>query len=52
MVVKKKVDKSKWQLANNKMEKDTKRFMESLNHNPNWLNTITIEIDKFLIDPE
>ena len=26
--------------------------MESLNHNPNWLKTIIIEIDKFLIDCE
>ena len=26
--------------------------MEYLNHDPNWLNKITIEIDKFLIDRE
>ena len=26
--------------------------MESLNHNPNWLKTITTEIDKFLINCE
>ena len=26
--------------------------MESLNHYPNWLKTITIEIYKFLIDSE
>ena len=34
------------------MEKGTKNYVESLNHNPNWLKKITIEIDKFLIDCE
>ena len=34
------------------MEKETKHYVESLNHDPNWLKTITIEIDKFLIDWE
>ena len=34
------------------MEKDTKHYVESFNHDPNWLKKITIEIDKFLIDRE
>ena len=34
------------------MEKLTKHYIESLNRNPNWLKTITIEIDKLLIDCE
>ena len=34
------------------MEKDNKHYMKSLNQDPNWLDMITIEIDKFLIDPE
>ena len=34
------------------MEKENKHYVQSLNHNPNWLNTITIEINKFLIDHE
>ena len=34
------------------MEKENKHYMESLNHDPNWLDMITIEIDKFLIDRE
>ena len=34
------------------MERETKHYVESLNHDPNWLNTITIEIDKFLINHE
>ena len=34
------------------MEKETKHYVEYLNHDPNWLKTITTEIDKFLIDRE
>ena len=34
------------------MEKDTKHYVESLNHNSKWLKTITIEIDKFPINRE
>ena len=30
------------------MGKETKYYVEYLNHDPNWLKTITIEIDKFL----
>ena len=50
--VKNKVDKTKGQLAGDIMEKETKHYVESLNHNTNWLNKITIEIDKFLINSE
>ena len=32
------------------MENETKHYVESLNHDPNWLKTITIEINKFLFD--
>ena len=34
------------------MEKETKNYVESLNHDPNWLKTAIIEIYKFLIDRE
>ena len=34
------------------MEKETKHYVESLNHDPNWLKKISIEIDKFLINSE
>ena len=34
------------------MEKETKHYVEYLNHNPKWLKMITIEIDKFLINSE
>ena len=31
------------------MEKETNEYVEYLNHNPNWLKTITIEIDNLLV---
>ena len=48
----KKLDKIKGRFAGDKMEKYTKNYVESLNHDPKLLKTITIEIDKFLIDCE
>ena len=45
----KKVEKTKRLLSGYDMEKETKHNVEYLNHNPNWLNTITIEIYKFLV---
>ena len=47
-----KIDKTKGRLAGDEMEKETKHYVEYLNHDPNWLKTITIEIDKFLINCE
>ena len=34
------------------MEKETKNYVDSLNHYPNWLKTINIEIDMLIIDRE
>ena len=34
------------------MEKETKHYVEYLNHDPNWLKMITIEIYKLIIDRE
>ena len=34
--VNKKLDDTKRQLADDKMEKDNKNYVESLNHDPNW----------------
>ena len=48
----KKLDKTKRRLTGGEMEKETKNYLESLNHNPNWLKMITIEIDNFLIKHE
>ena len=50
--VNKKLDKTKGRLAGGEMEKETNNYVESLNHDPNWLKTITIEIDNFLINRE
>ena len=47
-----KLDKTKGQLAGDEMEKETKHYVEYLNHDPNWLKKISIEIDKFLINCE
>ena len=49
---KEKVDKTKGQIVGDEIEKETKHYVESLNHNPKWFNTITIEIYKFLINRE
>ena len=49
---KKKLDKTKGRLIGNEMENETKHYVESLNHDPNWLKAINIEIDNFLIDRE
>ena len=48
--VNKKLEKNKGRLAGNEMEKETKHYVESFNHTPNWLKTIIIEINKFLIN--
>ena len=50
--VNKKLEEAKGQLAGYEMEKETKHYVESLNHNPKWLKKISIEIDKFLINRE
>ena len=47
-----KVDKTKVQLTGDEMENETKNYLEYLNNNTNWLKTITIEIDMFLINSE
>ena len=46
--VRKKIDETKRQLAGDEIEKETKNYVEYLNHDPNWLKTIIIEIDKLL----
>ena len=50
--VKTKIDETKRQLAGNEMEKETKHYVEYINHKPNWLKKMSIEIDKFLINGE
>ena len=50
--VKKKLDKTKGQLAGGEMEKETKHYVGYPNHDPNWLKKISFGIDKFLINCE
>ena len=50
--VKKKIDKTRSQLAGNEMEKETKHYVEYLNHDPNWLKKFSIEIGMLLINRE
>ena len=42
----------KGQISGDEMEKETNHYVESLNHDPNLLKMITIEINKFLINRE
>ena len=49
---KNKLDKTKEKLADDETEKETKNYIEYLNHDPNWVKTISTEIGKFLIDHE
>ena len=39
-----KLDKTKGRLSGYEMEKETKNYVEYINHDPNWLKKITIEI--------
>ena len=48
--VKNKVEETRRQLAGNELEKETKNYVEYLNHYTKWLKKISIEIDKFLIN--
>ena len=50
--VKKKIDKTKRQPAGDEILKETKNYVESLNHDPNGLQKISIGIYKFLINRE
>ena len=50
--VKNNVEKTKEQLSGNERKRETKQYVKYINHNPNWLKTITTEIDKFLIHRE
>ena len=50
--VRNKLNRTKGQIAGDEMEKETKHYAESLNHDTNLLMMITIGIDKLLIDRE
>ena len=37
-----KVEKTKGKITGDEIEKETKHYVESLNHDPNWFTTINI----------
>ena len=47
-----KLDKTKGRLVGDEMEKESIDYVEYLIQDSNWLNMITIEVDKFLVDSE
>ena len=50
--IKKKVDKTRGQLASDEMAYGIRHYVESLNHDPQWVLRITIDINKLLDDCE
>ena len=49
---KKKLDKTRVKLANDEMENEIRHYVESLNHDPQWVRRITNDINKLLVDRE
>ena len=47
--IKKKLGKTRGQLASDEMENEIKHYVESLNHDPQWVRIITIDINKLLV---
>ena len=50
--IKKKLDKTRGQLASDEMENEIGQYIDSLNHNPFWLGRITNDINKLLVNRE
>ena len=50
--IKKKLDKTRRQLASDEMEYDTRQYIDSLNHDPIWVGRITNDINKLLVNRE
>ena len=50
--IKKKLDKTREQLASDEMENEIRDYVESLNHNHHWVRRITCDINKVLVDRE
>ena len=44
--IRKKLDKTRRQLASDEMDNDIRHYVESLNHNNQWVRRITIDINK------
>ena len=50
--IKKKVDKTRGQLASDEMEYEIRQYIDSLDHNPIWVRGITNDINKLLVNRE
>ena len=50
--IKKKLDKTRGQLASDEMENEIRHFVESLNHDPQWVRRITNDINKLPVNRE
>ena len=50
--IKKKLDKTRRQLASNEMENEIRHYIDSLNKNSQWVRRITNDINKLLVDRE
>ena len=50
--IRKKLDKTKGQLASDEMENEIRNYDESLNHDPQWVRRIANGINKLLVDRE
>ena len=50
--IKKKLDKTRGELASDEMEHEIRHYVESLNNDPQWVRRITNDINKLLLDRE
>ena len=50
--IKKKVDKTRGQLASDEMEYEIRQYIDSLYHNPIWVQGITNDINRLLVNRE
>ena len=50
--IKKKLDKTRGQLASDEMEYEIRHNIEYLNHDPQWVRRIANDINKLLVDRE
>ena len=50
--IKKKLEKTRVQLASDEMENEIRHYIDSINHDPHWVRIITNDINKLLVNRE
>ena len=50
--IKKKLDKTRGQLASDEMGNEIRHYFQSINHYPQWVRRITNDINKLLVNRE